>query len=259
MVLKWCTEITWWFYRKMIIKEILKSAEEPLKGRTVEEIRIGLGYTAVKLDDGSAGLAATLHQEITGCCSLIERAGDLSGCPAHPMSELALSTDVLESAVGLATINASINKDIKSNTSAPIEALEISEDNIVGMVGYFEPLIEPIQQRCRQLYVFERKPPEREFVRPDWAVNVLLSECDIVIISGTTLLNKTIDHLLELCRGTIAILGPSTPLSPIFKNYGVSFLFGTVVRDTNKLLKIVSEGGGTRLFRETVEKINLKL
>jgi hypothetical protein len=242
----------------MIIKEILESAEASLKERIVEEVRIGLGYTAVKLDDGSCGLAATLRQEITGCCSLVERAGELSGCQADSLSKLALSTDVLESAVGLATINASINKDVKNNTSAPIEALEIGKAHVVGMIGYFDPLIEPIQQRCKKLYVFERKPFEKEFVYPDWAATLILPECDIVIISGTTLINKTIDHLLELCRGKVAILGPSSPLSPIFKKHGVAFVFGTVVRDADKLLNIVSQGGGTRSFGEAVEKINLK-
>jgi hypothetical protein len=127
------------------------------------------------------------------------------------------------------------------------------------MVGYFEPLIKTVQHRCNKLYVFERKPSDKEFIYPDWAANVLLSQCDIVMISGTTLINKTIDHLLELCQGKVAILGPSTPMSAIFKKYGVSFTFGSIVRDTSKVLKIVSQGGGTKSFGKAVEKINLKL
>ena len=243
----------------MIVSEIIESTERSLKGRTIEEVTIGLGYTAVKLDDGSCGLAATLRDEIGGCCSLIDRAGELAGCQACPLSELILSTDVLESAVGLATINACINKDIKSNVASPIEALGIGKDNVVGMIGYFEPLMELIQQRCNKLYVFERKPSDKKFLYPDWAASVLLPRCVIAIISGTTLINKTIDHLLELCQGTVAILGPSTPMSPIFKKHGVSFTFGSIVRDASKVLKIVSQAGGTLSFGKAVEKINLRL
>jgi hypothetical protein len=243
----------------MIVNEILESMEGALKTRIVEEVIVGLGYTAVKLDDGSCGLAATLRDEVVGCCSLVDRAGELAGCQACALSGLILSTDVLESAVVLATINTCINKDIKSNTAPPIEALEIGEDNIVGMIGYFEMLIETVQHRCKKLYVFERKPFDKEFIYPDWAANVLLSQCDIVMISGTTLINKTIDHLLELCQGKVAILGPSTPMSAIFKKYGVSFTFGGIVRDTSKALKIISQAGGTRSFGKAVEKINLKL
>ena len=243
----------------MIINEILESVNEPLKGRTVEEVILGLGYTAVKLDDGSCGLAATLRDEIAECCSLVERAGQLSGGEAHSLGELALSTDVLESAVGLATINAVLNRDIKSNVAPPVEALEIGKDNIVGIIGYIEPLIEPVRQRCNKLYIFERRPPAKEFVYQDWAANVLLPQCDIAIISGTTLINKTIDHLLELCRGKVAIIGPSTPLSPVLKKHGVSFAFGSIVKEPSKVLKILTQGGGMRNFGEFVEKINLRL
>jgi len=243
----------------MIVSEILESVEKSLKRRMVEEVAIGLGYTAVKLDDGSCGLATTLRDEIVGCCSLIDRAGELAGCQAYPLGELILSTDALESAVGLATVNACINKDIKSNVASPIEALGIGKDDVVGMIGYFEPLIEPIQQRCNKLYAFERKPSDKEFVHPDWSANVPLPQCNIVIISGTTLINKTIDHLLHLCQGTIAILGPSTPMSPIFKKHGVSFAFGSIVRDASKVLKIVSQAGGSLSFGTAAEKVNLRL
>ena len=243
----------------MIVNEILESTEKFLEERTLADVAIGLGYSAVMLDDGSCGLAATLRREVADCCTLMERAGELAGQPASSLSEMILSTDILESAVGLATINAGINREVQSNVASPLEALAIGKDDIVGMVGYFRPLVEPIRQRCNQLHVFERNPADGESVYPDWASNVLLPQCNIVIISGTTLINKTIDHLLELCQGTVAILGPSTPMSPILKQRGVSFVFGISVRDASKVLKIVSQAGGMRAFRDAVEKVNLKL
>ncbi len=245
----------------MLTDEVLTAAERDLNKRIIKDVRIGLGYTAVKLDDGSCGLAATLRDEIVGCCSLLNKAGKLVGSKAYQLSKFINSTDVLESAVGLAAINATINKDVESNTGALLEALEISKSDIVGMVGYFEPLIEPIREKSKKLYVLERKPSDKEYVYPDWGANILLPKCDIVIISGTALINKTIDHLLSLCTSMakIAILGPSTPLSPIFKKYGVDFLFGSKVLNPDKTLRIVSEGGGTRNFGENVHKINYKL
>lgn len=246
----------------MLIDEILKLAKRDLQERIAEDVRIGLGYTAVKLDDNFCGLAATLRHEVAGCCSLVNKAGELVGQNAYQLGKLARSTDVLESAIGLATINASINKHVESNTNPPLKALQISKLDTVGMVGYFGPLIEPIQKKSKQLYVLERKPSEEEFVYPDWGANILLPKCDVVIISGTALINKTMDHLLSLCnsnKAKIAILGPSTPLSPIFRKYGVDFLFGSIVVDPDKVLHIVSEGGGTRTFGENIRKINLKL
>lgn len=42
----------------------------------------------------------------------------------------------------------------------------------------------------------------------------MLPQCQVVILSATTLLNRTVDDLLDLCRNAreLAILGPSTPL-----------------------------------------------
>ncbi|MFQ6118241.1 MAG: Rossmann-like domain-containing protein [Candidatus Bipolaricaulia bacterium] len=100
---------------------------------------------------------------------------------------------------------------------------------------------------------------EREDVHPDWAAELLLPQCDIAIITGTTVINKSIDHLLSLCRGEIAIAGPTTPLSTVFANYGVSYLFGMKSRDADKVLKIISEGGGTRRLGSAVSKVALRL
>lgn len=243
----------------MIVEKILDSVKEKLRKRRVEEVRIGLGCTAVVLDDGSCGLAATSRHEINDCCSLMEEAGKLSGRGAYQVGEMVLSTDILESAVGLATINSIVNKDAESNTSPVMEALNIGKNDEVCMVGYFKPLADPVREKCKKLYILERRPSDEEFVHSDWACNILLPNCNLVIISGSTIINKTIDHLLELASGKVAIIGPSTSLSHIFKDYGVSFLFGSKVLDSDKVLRIVSEGGGTRSFGDAVDKINLKL
>ena len=56
------------------------------------------------------------------------------------------------------------------------------------------------------------------------------------------------------------MLGPSTPLAPgVFKNYGVTHLSGVVGIDAAAILRVVSEGGGTRFFMEWSKKINLVL
>jgi uncharacterized protein (DUF4213/DUF364 family) len=243
----------------MIAEEILEAVAQPLREQVVKDVVIGLGYTAVQLDDGHCGLAATPRDEITACCSLINRAGELTGGPASDLAQLLMSTGALESAVGLATVNAGMNRDVEGNAPPLIDALEIGKRDVVGMVGRIEPLIEPIQEQCDKLHVFERKPSDSEFVHPDWAATLLLSQCDVVLISATTLINKTLDALLGFCRGRVAVVGPSTPLSPILAQHGVSFVFGVVVRDTAKALEIVSQAGGARSFGNAVEKINLRL
>jgi uncharacterized protein (DUF4213/DUF364 family) len=81
------------------------------------------------------------------------------------------------------------------------------------------------------------------------------------VLSATTLLNHTIDGLLDLCRSAreIALLGPSTPFLPeVFTRHGVTMLSGLQVVDAPHVLRIVSEGGGTRQFGRTVRKLNLR-
>ncbi len=243
----------------MIVESLLDSVEAKLEKRTVKRAVLGLGYTGVELDDGSCGLAATLRWEAPGCCSLVEGAGELDGRSALELAREAGSARVLRSSLGLATLNAVINNSGESNTVSPLEALDPGPGDSVGMVGYFGPLIEKIGEKADEFYVFERRPSDEEFVYPDWAADQLLPECDKVIISGTTLINKTMEGLLKRCRGEVGILGPSTPLSPVLADYGVDYLFGSVVVDPERVLKIIAQGGGTRTFGDGVRKINLEL
>ena len=85
---------------------------------------------------------------------------------------------------------------------------------------------------------------------------------DVVILSATTLINRTLDDLLSLCRNAheVAILGPSTPLLPrLFVDRGVTLLSGVQVVEPERVLRIVSEGGGTRQFGRAVKKVTLRL
>jgi uncharacterized protein (DUF4213/DUF364 family) len=243
----------------MISEELIKETGADLEGKQIADLRIGLGYTVVRLDSGETGLAGTLRYDLPRGCSLLDRAGDFEGTRAKEAAELLTRPDPLLAAIGLATINAVLNRDQESNTDSPLEALSITAGDSVGMVGNFAPLMDPIKQRTEELYVFEREPSSGEEIYPDWAVNSLLPECDVAIISSTTLMNGTLEHLFELSPERTALLGPSTPMTELLEDYGVSHLFGSVVRKPEAIIEIVSQAGGTRNFGEAVEKINLEL
>ncbi|RLG59076.1 hypothetical protein DRN86_04820 [Candidatus Geothermarchaeota archaeon] len=88
----------------------------------------------------------------------------------------------------------------------------------------------------------------------------MLPKADVVIISGTTVVNKTVDHLLELSKGArdIALVGPTTPLAPdVFSKHGVTILSGIIVTNPVRALDVISRGGGTPSLKEAVEKVNL--
>jgi len=196
----------------VIVDRLLSEAESELRRCRIADVRIGLGYTAVLLDDGSCGLAGTVTAETHACCTFLDRAGELIGKDAVEVAAYARSSDPVASSVGVATLNAVTNRE-GSQGPGPLAVLPI-DGATVGMVGYFEPFVPELRRRAKDLYIFERRPLSPEIL-PDWAAERLLPTCDVVILTALCLVNKTLDHLLDLARGEVALVGPrrSSPLS----------------------------------------------
>jgi uncharacterized protein len=245
----------------MLVDEIAEHGLKAAHSHTALDIRIGLGYTAVLLEDGRCGLGFTLHEKEYESCCVIPDAGRLAGRRALELIPWMKSPDVTACAVGLATLNAIITPPDSAIESDILDLLPVRREDTVGMIGYFGPLVEPLKKQTRALHIFERKPDPEYGILPEAATQDLLPQCQVVIMSATTLLNHTIDGLLDLSKKAreIAVLGPSTPFLPeIFIRYGVTMLSGLHVADPAKVLQIVSEGGGTRQFGRAVRKLSLR-
>ena len=74
---------------------------------------------------------------------------------------------------------------------------------------------------------------------------------DVVAITGTSLLNKTFDHLIQRCRrdAFVMVLGPTTPLSPVLFDYGVDLIAGTLVTDPQLAIALAGQGAIFRQMR----------
>ncbi len=236
------------------IEELLDAAEGRLSELKVERIVIGLAYSAVLLSDGSLGLAATPH--VVWGCRTHPAAGELAGRRATELARGLLSPNPLDSTLGLATVNAVLGEGARPSPD-PLEALGVESTHVVGVVGYIGPLIRALEGRVKEVLVFERDP-SRPGVLPDWAVEMELPRCDVVFITGAAFANKTVGHLLELCRGRTAVIGPSTPMWPGLLDHGVDWLFGAKAPDPARALQVIAEGGGTRaLYRHGLVKVAL--
>jgi hypothetical protein len=245
----------------MLIDEICEALLPSAAGRVVADIRIGLGYTAVQLDDGSCGLAYTFRDEIAEGCSVLKAAGTLCGRPAQELARWAHLPDPLAAATGLATLNALAGRPPGAADTGFLTALGCRPEDEAGMVGYFGPLVQPLRSRCRVLHVLDRHPEREAGILAEQAADEVLPRCDVVILTATTLINRTIDHLLDLCQGAreVAVLGPSTPMLPgLFRGTGVTLLSGIQVTDAARILRTVSEGGGTRQFGDAVKKLTVR-
>lgn len=242
-----------------IVTCLIDSARET----RVSDVRIGLGYTAVVLADGRTGVAFTFRDLAQGCCSVFNGIRPLSTRPAADLLVLLASRDAIEAGVGLACANALANKDHAAYLDGDIlNHLDLRPEDYVGMVGHFGPLVDTIQKRARSLTVFERVDQPSGLLRPQEEAEAALPRCQVALITATTIINHTVDGLLEAAAGSreVLLLGASTPLlAEAFNAQKVTMLSGVVVKNSDEVLRVVSEGGGMRQFSPYVRKVTVRV
>ena len=221
-----------------IIHEILESLEEDapvrdlricIRAAAVWSRRLGFAYTF----PFSRGIR---HNESE------QKPKRLSGMTAVQLAQLARSENLLEASVGVAAINSLLDppEDITMTGNAFDLILAHGENRNVTVVGHF-PFVERLHSKVRNLWVLELEPTGDDL--PAEKASEAIPQSDVVVITGTSLINHTLDGLLELARGRYTILiGPSTPLSPVFFDHGVDAICGVIVGNPEAALACISEG-----------------
>ena len=245
----------------IILNRLYERLESFAKSRKVIDLRIGLGYIGVRLDNDSTGIAAVLFDALPHDCTVVPGTGSFAGSPATELLQyLVAGKNPLEIAIGLATANALIepspnNIDDREATTY----LHLQKGEKVTMVGLFSPLVARIRATGAKLTIIEKNSSRMEILG-DAEKKDALKSCDVAIITATTLLNNTFEETINLL-GTphaVAIMGPSTPLMPaIFRNTPVTHLGGAIVADSARVMQIISEGGGTPALRPYLRFVNL--
>jgi uncharacterized protein (DUF4213/DUF364 family) len=244
------------------LKSDLGSALEEIE---VKDVRIGLAYTGVLLSENYGGIACTPLYEFS-CCPALGFTETLKGKTADKLLEFALSENPLEAAVGVATANALSHmlRDLEPE-NFPVSNIDVLDlikpEDRVAMVGYFGPLVPKILKITDKLTVLEKREIESPQTRILYSEKSreVLTVSDVIILSASTLANRTFDELLSL-RGAareVILLGPSAPLYPEpFFQRGITAVMGTRIFDPLTMLTIVSEAGGTKkLHRYCGEKV----
>lgn len=246
-----------------IAVRIMNNLSDAARLERIADVRIGLGYTAVMLADDSVGVAFTFSHQAQGGCAIFNGLRPLVNRPASDLLALLPSPDRIEAAVGLACANALINRDRPDYLDGDIlDYLQIRPEDHVGMVGHFGPLVSTVEQRARKLTIFEQVTHASEKIRPAAEAEQTLGQCQMALITATSIINHTIAGLLKAARGCreVAILGASTPLLPeAFAGEKVTMLSGVVVQKTAPVLQIVSESGGMHQFRPHLRKVTLRI
>jgi uncharacterized protein len=154
--------------------------------------------------------------------------------------------------MGMATINSllEVNVDSCTELNAAEVILEKGEGKNVAIVGHF-PFLPRIREKVGALWVIEKNPKEGDFHEAE--ADRLIPQAHVVALTGTSLTNHTLGHLLKLCdrRAYIIMLGDTVPLSPILFDHGVDALSGTRVIDSDLALRCVSQGANFRQIKGT--------
>lgn len=133
------------------------------------------------------------------------------------------------------------------------------KDKKVGLVGY-GPYVNIFLNNCKEFHVFDLKSKEKTWntsIKDDVAVHPkgifwhlgknaveykeYLKELDIVLISGSTVVNNSYIDILKSCKNASikGIYGPSCELlSDYFFDIGFNYVFSTSVKDKDEYLKV---------------------
>lgn len=197
--------------QKRLVDHLMPRAEHA----TVTDVRIGLGYTAVRLDSGHAGVAWT-PRETAGGCTHLASAGTLAGrCAAEILTMLADAQSALPRALGLAAANALLaTAPQPAIREEVISSLGVTSDDRVAMVGYFAPVAARLKKIGCRLDVVELNPFHGEGTLTPEQGEGALSTCTVAVITGTSLINGTFDAVCAQLGNPRAavLLGPSSPL-----------------------------------------------
>jgi uncharacterized protein len=168
--------------------------------------------------------------------------GALTQKTALELAQYARSNSLLEASIGIAAINSLIepekSKCVEKNGFDIL--IEKGEGKNVAVVGHF-PWIPRLRDKVGNLWVLEQRVRDGDL--PAEEASRILPECDVVGITGTSLINHTLEGLLSLRKKAyIVMIGPTTPLSPVLFDHGIDVICGAKVTDSERLIRFISEG-----------------
>lgn len=240
----------------------------------IEEVRIGIYLTAVRLSDGSMGIAATLP-DCNPFPGKTERDfSDFSPLMIRGRSVTQLLGQQKDSGIILtlktAALNAISSKIINSGgyniieNCDPLDFVSLNEGKVITIVGAFQSYIRKIAGGSDRLHVLELNENAlsaeyRKFYVPAGDYAKVLPGSDLVIITGNAIVNNTIDGLLAAipAGAFVIVTGPSASIVPdVLFSRNVAVVGAVRITKPELVFSIVAEGGtGYHLHRYCAQKI----
>jgi uncharacterized protein len=227
------------------IKE--KYKEEKIISGEVIKIAIKPQWNVILGSNGQCGQALNFtgeHSvyEFDKKNNIIDILKDYVGKPLFDLADTFInSEDIRNRAIGLAALNALsqplIDKNRLKKEGVKFTDKELvnftTKDDVVTVIG-FGGVVRQFLDKCRELHVTEMRSksmfetiiigekieigPKNIFIHPAEENKEILSKSDVVLITGSTLVNDTFYEVLRYCKNAriINIYGPSAQLPPDF-------------------------------------------
>ena len=222
-----------------IVSELLDS----VKAFDTPVRNVHILYRCAFVESRDTGVASILR--VDDCMHMpIPDAGSLHEKNAVSLGEYALSENLIAASLGIAAINSLTPIDesrcIELNAHEYIS--EKGKDKKVAVIGHF-PFVDGMRNEVNKLWVFEKNPQEGD--NTELEMPEILPQCDIIGITGTTIINKTLEKVLSYCKSDSKkiLLGPSTPMNPLLFDWGIDVISGVLFTDPYKAFRHLSQGG----------------
>lgn len=269
-----------------VLRETQAHIEAALGGEinkiTLERLVIGLFFTGVKLSNGAGGICFTPIKTIPEavCCPSSAKAmpnsGRIKGTPVTKLMERMYKGNHIWKAIGVAVLNALTQTcwrnnpprdyEVQHNVDA-LDLVQIPAEAKVIVVGALVPFIKRLKKRGKPFTILEMDPStlkadEMPFYIHGGRAAEFVPRADVLVVTGTTLINDTLDELLGLAKpgAHIVVVGPTASVLPeAFFKRGVDIIGGILVTAPDDLLDLLAEAGsGYHFFGKSADRIVIR-
>ncbi|WP_054853326.1 DUF364 domain-containing protein [Vulcanisaeta distributa] len=242
------------FFSRQVAEEVLK-----LLGNDRVEVLDQcscLNYTYVLINTGLGGeflgIAYTPVEDL--------RAGEVGVVPrVEELPELVINLDSLVRALGIALINAIshylvVRDGLRlSQGDLKSEILRFVKPSCTAcFVGSITPVAEALRGGKCGVYQLERRSDLRHDGYPDINAPLIIPNCDILVITGSAMVNNTIDQLLAMrMDGAITVLSGPTAAAyppPVLHGLGINVIGSSLVKRPRSVIELLKLGAGYRLL-----------
>lgn len=225
------------------------------KKSTVRRVVVGETWTSVLSSDGNVGVAMTTNVQTRP-----QTVSDFVGMTLYEAAGLVKSWNLLEASVGMAAINAYYNTPKRMeelNSRQPNDRYSSFDLDVKGkrvcMVGQLRSYDSLVEQGAI-VSVLERE--QKDGTYPDSACEYLIPQSNLVIITASAFINKTMPRLLQLSGcgiGTevsksddssrkVIITGPTAPMAEQLLKTGLTRVAGLVITRPEEMLELSAKG-----------------